>query len=156
MYPDKLEIISPGGLPGFITLDNLVEEHYSRNPLMVAGLFQWGFVEELGLGIDRMIEEMVADGRPPPAFQATPYSFKVTLAAARERPPRPAWEQDLSERQARALNFAREHGRIASREYRELCPDVSAETLRLDLADLVRQGLLMKVGDKKGTYYILK
>jgi len=156
MYPDRLEIISPGGLPGFITLDNLVEEHYSRNPLLVAGLFQWGFVEELGLGIDRMIEEMVADGRPPPGFQATPYSFKVTLAAARERPPRPAWEQNLSERQTRALNYAREHGRIASREYRELCPDVSAETLRLDLADLVRQGLLMKVGDKKGTYYILK
>lgn len=156
MYPDRLEVISPGGLPGFITLDNLVEEHYSRNPRLVAGLYQWGFVEELGLGIDRMIEEMVADGRPPPAFAATPFSFKVTLAAARERPPRPAWEQDLSERQARALNFAREHGRIANRDYRELCPDVSAETLRLDLADLVRQGLLMKVGDKKGTYYILK
>jgi ATP-dependent DNA helicase RecG len=156
MYPDRLEVVSPGGLPGFITLDNLVEEHYSRNPRLVAGLFQWGFVEELGLGIDRMIEEMVADGRPPPAFAATPYSFKVTLAAARERPPLPAWEQDLSERQARALNFAREHGRIANRDYRELCPEVSAETLRLDLADLVRRGLLMKVGDKKGTYYILK
>jgi ATP-dependent DNA helicase RecG len=156
MHPDRLEVVSPGGLPGYITLDNLVEEHYSRNPLLVAGLFQWGFVEELGLGIDRMIEEMVADGRPPPAFQATPYSFKVTLAAARERPPAPAWERDLNERQARALNYAREHSRIASREYRELCPDVSAETLRLDLADLVRQGLLLKVGDKKGTYYILK
>ena len=156
LHPDRLEVASPGGLPGFITLDNLVEEHYSRNPRLVAGLFQWGFVEELGLGIDRMIEEMVADGRPPPAFLATPYSFKVTLAAARERPPVPAWERDLNERQARALNYACEHGRIASREYRELCSEVSAETLRLDLADLVRQGLLLKMGDKRGTYYILK
>jgi ATP-dependent DNA helicase RecG len=29
MYADRLEIISPGGLPGYMTLDNLVEEHFS-------------------------------------------------------------------------------------------------------------------------------
>jgi ATP-dependent DNA helicase RecG len=33
---------------------------------------------------------------------------------------------------------------------------VSAETLRLDLADMVERGILLKVGSKKGTYYILK
>jgi ATP-dependent DNA helicase RecG len=30
------------------------------------------------------------------------------------------------------------------------------ETLRLDLADLVNRGLLLKIGDKRGTRYILK
>jgi hypothetical protein len=48
MYADRLEIISPGGLPGYMTLDNLVEEHFSRNPRLVNGLFQWGFIEERG------------------------------------------------------------------------------------------------------------
>ncbi|MGA2819851.1 MAG: ATP-binding protein [Anaerolineales bacterium] len=156
LYRDRLEVTSPGGLPGYITLDNLVEEHYSRNPRLVAGLYHWGYVEELGLGIDRMIEEMVADGRPPPFFHATPYSFRVTLAAKRERPPIPSWERNLNERQAHALNYVHEHGRITNREYRLLCPSLVAETLRLDLAGLVRQGLLLKVGDKKGTYYILR
>jgi ATP-dependent DNA helicase RecG len=33
---------------------------------------------------------------------------------------------------------------------------VSAETLRLDLVDLTDKGILLKIGDKKGTYYILK
>jgi ATP-dependent DNA helicase RecG len=33
---------------------------------------------------------------------------------------------------------------------------VSAETLRIDLADLVNRGVLMRIGAKKGTYYILK
>jgi ATP-dependent DNA helicase RecG len=37
-----------------------------------------------------------------------------------------------------------------------LCPDVSPETLRRDLADLVRKNVLLKIGDKRGTYYILK
>jgi ATP-dependent DNA helicase RecG len=156
MFDDRLEVTSPGGLPGYITLDNIVEEHFSRNPRIVSGLFQWGYIEELGLGIDRMIEAMVGAGHPPPHFRATPYSFTVTLYNVRERPAIPAWQRDMNERQLRALAYIQKHGRITNREYRELCPSVSPETLRLDLADLVDKGVLLKIGDKKGTYYILK
>lgn len=156
MYSDRLEVISPGGLPGYITVDNLVEEHFSRNPRVVNGLFQWGYIEELGLGIDRMIEEMVQAGHPPPTFRATPYSFTVTLVKAKERPAVPAWTRNMNERQARALTYVRENGSITNGEYRRLCPDVSAETLRLDLVDLVEKGLLLKIGSKKGTHYILR
>ena len=68
----------------------------------------------------------------------------------------PKWESNMNERQMRALARVRESGSIANREYRQLCPDVSPETLRLDLADLVNKGVLLKIGAKKGTYYILK
>lgn len=156
MYADRLEIISPGGLPGYITVDNIVEEHFSRNPRLVAGLFQWGYIEELGLGIDRMIEDMLQRGHPAPEFKATPYSFTVTLRKARDRRPLPAWEHNMNERQMHALAYVREFGRITNREYRDLCPSVSPETLRLDLADLVEKNLLLRIGDKRGTYYILK
>jgi len=156
MYADRLEVISPGGLPGFITIDTIVEEHFSRNPRVVAGLFQWGYIEELGLGIDRMIEDMVSQGHPPPKFKAQPYAFTVTLYNARDRKIVPKWETVMNERQARALTYIRENGRITNREYRQLCPDVSPETLRLDLSDLVDRGILLKIGAKKGTYYILK
>ncbi|MGC8838840.1 MAG: ATP-binding protein [Anaerolineae bacterium] len=156
MFDDRLEVTSPGGLPGYITLDNIVEEHFSRNPRLVSGLFQWGYIEELGLGIDRMIEAMVGAGHPPPHFRATPYSFTVTLYNVRERPAIPTWQRDMNERQLRALAYIQKHGRITNREYRELCPSVSPETLRLDLVDLVDKGVLLKIGDKKGTYYILK
>jgi ATP-dependent DNA helicase RecG len=156
MYADRLEVISPGGLPGFITVDNLVEEHFSRNPRLVTGLFQWGYIEELGLGIDRMIEDMVQGGHPPPRFKAAPYSFTVSLFNARERRAIPKWETQMNERQARAVTYVREKGSITNREYRELCPDVTPETLRLDLNDLVDRGLLLRIGAKKGTYYILK
>jgi len=156
MFDDRLEVISPGGLPGYITLDNIVDEHFSRNPRIVAGLFQWGYIEELGLGIDRMIEEMLRAGHPAPAFRATPYSFTVTLYNVRERHVVPDWERSMNERQLRALQHLREYGSITNREYRELCPDVSAETIRLDLVDLARRDLILKVGAKRGTYYILK
>jgi ATP-dependent DNA helicase RecG len=62
----------------------------------------------------------------------------------------------MNERQLRAMNLIDQQGRITNRDYRQLCPDVNPETLRLDLVDLVDKGLLLKIGDKKGTYYILK
>ncbi|MBZ0292653.1 MAG: putative DNA binding domain-containing protein [Anaerolineae bacterium] len=156
MYSDRLEVISPGGLPGFITVENIVDEHFSRNPRIVNGLFQWGYIEELGLGIDRMMEVMQQAGHKPPMFDARPYSFAVTLYNAREKPSAPAWSRNTNHRQARALQYIRESGSITNREYRSLCQGVSAETLRLDLVDMVEQGILLKVGSKKGTYYILK
>lgn len=156
MYADRLEIISPGGLPGYMTLDNLVEEHFSRNPRLVGGLFQWGYIEELGLGIDQMIEEMTQSGHEPPTFKATPHLFTVTLKNKRERAPQPKWTRSMNERQTRALTYVRENGSITNREYQQLCSDVSPETLRLDLKDLVDRAILLKIGSKKGTHYILK
>ncbi len=156
LFSDRLEVISPGGLPGYITVDNIVDEHFSRNPRIVNGLYHWGYIEELGLGIDRMIEEMVDAGQPPPKFQATPYSFTVTLYAKKDRPPMPQWERQTNDRQTQALAYVRENGSITNREYQQLCPHVSTETLRLDLSDLVEKGILLKIGAKKGTYYILK
>jgi len=48
------------------------------------------------------------------------------------------------------------HRHITSRDYQTLCPEVHPETLRRDLADLVRKDILLKVGDKRAAYYILK
>jgi len=155
MFDDRLEVTSPGGLPGHITLDNIVEEHYSRNPRIVRGLYYWGYIEELGLGIDRMIEEMLQAGHPPPEFISKPHSFTVILRNTRERPSA-QWSGSLNPRQLQALRYVQEHRRITNREYRELCPDVSPETVRLDLVDLVGRGILLRIGDKRGTYYILK
>jgi ATP-dependent DNA helicase RecG len=156
MFSDRMEITSPGGLPGFITVDNIVEEHFSRNPRIVSGLYQWGYIEELGLGVDLMIDEMVRAGHPPPRFKDTPYSFSVSLYNVLEREPQPEWSGRVSERQARALAYVERHGRITNREYRDLCPGLSPETLRLDLSELVDNGMLLKVGAKRGTYYILR
>ena len=156
MFSDRLEVISPGGLPGFITVENIKDEHFSRNPRLVGGLFQWGYIEELGLGIDRMMEVMEQAGHSPPKFDARPYSFAVALHNERKQPKLPEWSRDTNHRQARALQYIRETGSITNREYRGLIQSVSAETLRLDLADLVEKGVLNKLGAKKGTYYVLR
>ncbi len=157
MYTDRLEITSPGGLPAHITVDNIVEEHYSRNPRIVNGLYQWGFIEELGLGIDRMIDDMVNAGHMPPKFEAKSHRFTVILYNTHD-PTRvvQTWEQNMNERQIKAIEYLQRNGTITNRDYRDLCPHVGPETLRLDLADLVGKGVVLKIGDKRGTRYILK
>ena len=65
-------------------------------------------------------------------------------------------EYNLNARQELAVGHLITRGRITNSAYQGLCPDVSPETLRRDFADLVKKGVLIKVGTKKSTYYILK
>jgi ATP-dependent DNA helicase RecG len=161
IFSDRLEVSSPGGLPGPVTLQNLLEARYSRNPVIVQVLSDLGFVERLGYGLDRVVRLMRQTGLREPRFEEVAGNFRVTLfrELSLQRP-----EPDLSQyldlnlnpRQEMALSHLAQHKRITNRDYQELSPDVHPETLRRDLADLVSKGVLLKIGDKKATYYILK
>ena len=163
IFSDRMEFYSPGRLPGHVTVENIADERFSRNAVLVQVLSDMGFIERLGYGIDRMIRWMAEAGLPLPQFRETANGFLVTLygpgedfrserGSARRR-----WSvMGLNERQMQALEYLSEHGRITNREYQELCPDVSSETIRRDLANLVERDLLLKIGDKRATYYIFK
>jgi len=162
IFSDRLEVYSPGRLPGHVTLDNLMTERFSRNEAIVQILSDLGFVERLGYGIDRMVAAMREAGLPEPIFEETAAGFRVTLRGRGEElvsrdPTAQRWgHRRLNPRQEKALAYLAEHGSITNREFRELCPELSDETIRRELADMVDQGLVMKVGDRKATYYILK
>jgi ATP-dependent DNA helicase RecG len=84
MFSDRLEVYSPGRLPGHVTLENLKDERYSRNEAIVAVLTDLGYIERLGYGIDRMIAAMQEAGLPAPEFEETAAGFRVTLRSAGE------------------------------------------------------------------------
>jgi len=163
MFSDRIEVYSPGRLPGPVTVHNIVEERYSRNETIVQVLADLGFIERLGYGIDRMIRLMQQEDLPEPVFEETANGFRVTLYGHGERlittgtVDRSRWAHlHLNSRQEKALQYLAERGRITNSEYQELVPDVSAETIRRDLADLVERGLLLRIGRKRATYYIFK
>jgi ATP-dependent DNA helicase RecG len=157
MFADRVEVRSPGTLPGHITLKNLLRERYSRNEAIVQVLADMGFIERLGYGIDRMIRSMKEAEQQPPQFEETDAGFTVTLYAKSAGDAAAAAPQTAQqERLHKMLAFMKRSGRITNRDYQELCPDVNPETLRRDFVDMVERGTIMRIGDKRGTYYILK
>jgi ATP-dependent DNA helicase RecG len=162
MFHDRIEVYSPGRLPGHITVENIVEERFARNEVIVQVLTDLGFVERLGYGIDRILRQMSDAGLPQPKFQETANGFRVTLRGAGDNFVSGEFDRSkyrnlpLNERQTAALNILHKAGRVGNRDLKELYPDVSEETIRRDLADLVDAGLVIKMGDRRGTYYILK
>ena len=53
-----MEIISPGNLPGNITLENIKKQRHSRNPKIATTLSILGLVREYNEGVPRIFEEM--------------------------------------------------------------------------------------------------
>jgi ATP-dependent DNA helicase RecG len=164
LFGDRMECYSPGRLPGHVTIQNIVEERFSRNETLVQALADYGLIERLGYGIDRMLRQMADAGLPPPEFRETAAGFLVTLRGqgGEDRYDVGGADADewrrmgLNERQIAALIHLAEQRRVTNRDLQDFAPDVSAETIRRDLADLVERGLLLKVGEKRGAYYILK
>ncbi len=58
LYDDRLEIISPGKLPGLITIDTMRTERFSRNPQISRALTDLKLVQELNEGVKRIYKEM--------------------------------------------------------------------------------------------------
>ena len=158
VWDDHIEVRSPGSLPGHITLDNMREEHYSRNPRIMRVLKTMGLVEEYGEGIERMYREMESRLMEPPTFEATASSVTVTL---RNRflvdVEDQLWlmqlgQEGLTADERRALVAARNKGAVTPRDLREIMPDADAGTA---LDGAVAKGLLTRVGKRGGSRYVL-
>lgn len=60
----------------------------------------------------------------------------------------------LSKRQALAVDFVLENGRIAIGDFQELCPDAHRRTLQRDLKLMVEHGLLIRHGSTNKVEYL--
>ena len=58
MFDDRLEIHSPGKLPNIVTVENIKNERFSRNPRIARTLTEFGWVREMNEGVKRIYSEM--------------------------------------------------------------------------------------------------
>jgi len=160
IYDDALEIESPGTLPAYVTVETLREAQYSRNERIMDALQRLALVEEAGQGVDRMFAEMEAAFLEPPEFAERAASFVVTL---RSRTSLPAEDRlwiarfadlGLTADARTALVQAHRRGSISNEELRTL-RELDREASRRTLQELVARGLLERVGERRGTRYVL-
>ena len=79
MYNDRLEITSPGKLPNIVTLQNIKETRYSRNPRIARVLTEFGWVRELNEGVKRIYEDMKMFFLDEPQYSEPNNSVKLVL-----------------------------------------------------------------------------
>ncbi len=158
IWDDRLEILSPGPLPGHITVDNIREQHYSRNRRVMHVLNLLRLVEEYGEGVDRMIHAMEERLMDTPRFTPSPSSFLVTmLNRSLLSPAEQLWfallgHLDLTRDERRLLAIVRREGSTTPRRLRTLMPDTDVDSL---VRTAVTKGLLWRTGARGGTRYIL-
>ncbi|MFC1611274.1 RNA-binding domain-containing protein [Myxococcota bacterium] len=67
-FPGKLEIVSPGGLPAGITVENLLWRQSPRNRRLAEAFAKCGLVERAGQGANLMFEGCIRESKPLPDF----------------------------------------------------------------------------------------
>ena len=79
-FPKRLEIVSPGGLPPGITVENLLWRQAPRNRRLAEVFARCGLVERAGQGANRMFEQSIRESKPLPDFSdGDDYQVSVVL-----------------------------------------------------------------------------
>jgi ATP-dependent DNA helicase RecG len=151
---DSLKVWSPGRLAPGITLPELFTSHASvlRNKGIAQILYDIGWIERWGSGIQKMRSASAEAGLPEPVFQEDQgfsVIFRKDVFSAEYLA-----QMKLNERQLQAIPYLRKQGSISKREYQDLVL-VSARTALYDLTALVNKGVLVRVGTGKSSRYSL-
>ncbi|MFF0822010.1 ATP-binding protein [Micromonospora haikouensis] len=89
IYPNRIEIESPGRFPGLANPSKPLEiSRFARNPRIARVCADLRIGQELGEGIKRIFEEMRRVGLSDPVYQQTQGSVRLTLAAVPRIDPR--------------------------------------------------------------------
>lgn len=81
VYDNRIEVQSPGRLPGYMTVDNLYEERFSRNPNLVRLLHKLPnpVNHDIGEGLDTAKNELRKAGLVAPVFEERGNNFVVIV-----------------------------------------------------------------------------
>jgi ATP-dependent DNA helicase RecG len=93
IYTDRIEVVSPGGLPKGMTLADLGRKSVRRNALIADLLHRIDFIEKAGTGVKRIRDEARGGGYPEPLWEANGFvtaifrpNPEVRTAAAQSGP----------------------------------------------------------------------
>jgi ATP-dependent DNA helicase RecG len=138
LFADRLEVESPGRLPGLVRIETIRSTRFARNPRVARAVLEFGFGRELGEGVDRMFEDMEQAGLPDPVYRQGPASVTVALLmdpiGARMR-------RLLPQGSERFVEFVLGTERVTTAQAKELL-GVSVNTARRYLAALADAGYL--------------
>ncbi|MCK4485715.1 MAG: hypothetical protein KAU38_03025 [Desulfobacterales bacterium] len=163
-YPDRIEISNPGGFIGGISADNILHhEPVTRNPRLVDALARLRLVNRSNLGVGRMFEALLIEGKEPPLIQEQGEAIRIVFVKRDLDPAFRAFAAEES-RQGRLLSvdyllilqYLRLHAEIDTATGASICQRQEAEVREI-LSTMERErGYLERGGTGRGTYWTLR
>lgn len=161
VYPDRLEISNPGGLPLGVTKDNILHQRHRRNPYFITIMSDLKLMEGEGSGYDLIYELNGMEAKRPPVIESSFNETKVTLYSDIQNVDvLPLLDYTLSNYKLSQKGYIA-FGAIAAEAkmqatklsaYLQLSDD---ERLRTYVEPLLKDGIINKKGTKKGTTYYI-
>ncbi len=149
MFDDRIEIISPGGLPSGITEDEYLSRKLSilRNRNLANVFYRLGFVEIFGTGILR-IKQLYEKSVKQPEFEVSKNSIKVMLPVFEEK-------LNLTEDERKVYQILSRTMLKSISEIAPFAPFGKSKTTQL-LKDMTKKGIVEIRGRGRGTKYVIK
>ena len=149
MFDNRIEVVSPGGLPSGITKDEYLSGKLSvlRNRNLANVFYRLGFVEIFGTGITR-IKQIYSEALTKPGFEVSENAIKIIL---------PIYEEstNLTEDEKVVYKLLSKN---MLKSMSEIAPYISfgkSKTTKL-LKDMEQKGVITIDGKGKGTKYRIK
>ncbi|MCI0468538.1 MAG: putative DNA binding domain-containing protein [Nitrospirae bacterium] len=161
VYPDRLVISSPGGLPLGINKNNILHQRHRRNPHFINIFHDIGLMEGEGSGFDMIYEELSRDVKPFPDIESD-FNHVAIIQQSRI----------LNEEDLAIMDYITHHFELSQKEFialgiiirhkKILAPRLSRglqladeDRLRTWVAKLTEKEMIITRGSKKGTAYLL-
>ena len=149
MFDDRIEVVSPGGLPSGITEDEYLSGKLSvlRNRNLANVFYRLGFVEIFGTGITR-IKQIYSEASVKPSFEVSENAIQIVL---------PIYEENANLTEDEKVVY-KLLSRNMLKSMSEIAPYISfgkSKTTKL-LKDMEQKGVIAIEGKGKGTKYRIK
>ena len=162
IYDDRIEIVSPGGLPIGITEDEYLDGRISvsRNKVISDIFFRFGIIERLATGV-RRIKEYYRDYTVKPKFFITANSIKVILPfvtinnlnSERVNEYANEYDIDLTDSERIIIEYIKLNNHISRIETEKLLDLKKTYTVKV-INELIAKGIIRKIGMGKNTKYV--
>jgi len=141
IFNNRIEIHSPGALPAYITIDNILKERFSRNPQIVRLLNKYPDRpnHDIGEGLNTAFQKMKAVRLKDPIIRATP--TKVTVILAHEQ---------LASPEEQILRYLETHSEINNTTARGITGIQSENAVKNRFKNLEKIGLIEMVPGRLG------
>lgn len=141
VFDNRVEVESPGLLPGHVTLKNILDEQFARNGMLVRLINKFPDPpnKDVGEGLNTAFKAMQKLRLKPPVIEQTDNAVLVQIR-----------HDPLASPEESVMDYLHNHAEITNRTARELTGITSENSMKDVFLRLAKRDLIERVPEKRG------